>query len=197
MRQAFNDIALFNSKNNDKLRVAVNITAQQFADQALVSNILETVADSKLDTECVELEVTESMLMSDTSKVNAKLKQLQASGMTVAIDDFGTGYSSLQYLQELALDVLKIDRAFIVSLENVEPENSVANTIVQLAKSMRLTTVAEGVETRQQCEKVLSLGVDYIQGYLYSKPVPFDDLQSQITELRKEIKRDSDFGRVA
>ena len=165
------------------LQVAVNISTQQFGDENFVDDVFKSLSKNNLKHQSLELEVTESIVMSDVGRVVSILNTLKDSGIAIAIDDFGTGYSSLQYLQELPLDTLKIDRAFIVALNDSDPTNSVANSIVQLARLFNLQTVAEGVETDDQNQSIRSLGVHHIQGYLYSKPVSANELVATIKQI--------------
>jgi len=181
------------SQQGIDITMAVNISAPQFADEgfvSLVKNILEkyAVAPDKL-----ELEVTESIVMKNVTDVVDRLSTLRDHGIRIAIDDFGTGYSSLQYLEELPLDVLKIDKAFVDRLNSrsdkkpnsskVHQENSMVKIIVTMAEAFGLDTVVEGVENTEQLEQVVSLGCDLIQGYLYSRPVPANTLPDVIKEL--------------
>jgi len=121
--------------------------------------------------------------MENVSRVICKLNNLRAQGIQIAIDDFGTGYSSLRYLEDLPLDTLKIDRSFVNKLNHHDPQHSLVNTIILMASSFGITTVAEGVETRQQLQSVVELGCDYIQGYYYSRPVPASTLTSVIDKI--------------
>ena len=186
LNEACREIALLRSTTHQRLQVAINISAQQFGDNEFVDSVFGALDKYGLDPECLELEVTESIVMTDVERVIAMLKLLKESGISIAIDDFGTGYSSLQYLQKLPLNTLKIDRAFITELDNHDPDSSVANSIVQLAKLFNLETVAEGVETVDQDEKIRSLGVHHIQGYFYSRPVSAKELPAVIDHLREQ-----------
>lgn len=175
------------------ITMAVNISAPQFADEGFVSLVQNTLEKYAVEPGKLELEVTESIVMKNIAEVVARLSLLRDSGVRIAIDDFGTGYSSLQYLEELPLDVLKIDKAFVDRLDSNSDESSVARKgqqknslvkiIVTMAEAFDLDTVVEGVETAEQLEQVMSLGCDVIQGYLYSRPVPADTLIDVITEL--------------
>jgi len=187
LNEACREIALLRSSELPNIRVAVNISAQQFCDEQFVDSVTWALSSHDLSQDALELEVTESLVMNDVSRVISMLKTLKESGVTIAIDDFGTGYSSLQYLQELPLDTLKIDRAFVVALEHSDPTSSVANSIIQLASLFDLETVAEGVETPNQDQKIRSLGVDHIQGYLYSKPVAASDLPATIEQINQSM----------
>jgi len=176
-----------------EITMAVNISAPQFADEGFVSLVFNTLKQYSLAPNKLELEVTESVVMKNITDVVERLSLLRDHGVSVAIDDFGTGYSSLQYLEELPLDVLKIDKAFVDRLESNsdngddvptdQQKNSLVNIIVMMAEAFDLDTVVEGVETTEQLEKVVSLGCDLIQGYLYSPPVPADSLPEVIKEL--------------
>ena len=128
--------------------------------------------------------------MNDMSLVVDRLDTLRKNEISIAIDDFGTDYSSLQYLEDLPLDCLKIDRAFVLKLEKSDKGKSLANTIVLMARSFNLKTVAEGVESEEQLRRVIDLGCDYIQGYYYSKPVSADELPATIERIH--AMRDSD-----
>lgn len=195
LNEACREIALVRRNSLPQLKVAVNISAQQFCDEQFVEHVFEALSTHGLNHDSLELEVTESLVMTDVGRVISLLKILKDSGITIAIDDFGTGYSSLQYLQELPLNTLKIDRAFITALDYCDPANSVANSIVQLAKLFNLETVAEGVETDEQDLKIRSLGVHSIQGYLYSKPVPACNLLVEVQNIREQLDWQSSFER--
>jgi EAL domain-containing protein (putative c-di-GMP-specific phosphodiesterase class I) len=125
----------------------------------------------------IDLEITEGMLLEDIEGTSRKLEQLRKAGMKIAIDDFGTGYSSLRVLARLPVDELKIDRSFVKDLEEGGDRRTVVETVVGLAKSFRLKTVAEGVETLGQAAILRDLGCDAIQGYWVSKPVAMGDLE--------------------
>lgn len=168
-----------------RLSVAVNISAQQFIVDDFVQQVFSTVRKYDVPPELIELEVTESVVMKDVSIVVEKLAELRCGGITIAIDDFGTGYSSLQYLADLPLDVLKIDKSFIDKVCTEGKEKSLVKTIVLMARELQLGTVAEGVETEQQVQALRKLGCDYSQGYYYSKPVPGKDLQRVVADVNK------------
>jgi len=119
----------------------------------------------------LELEITESLIMEDVKHSITVLQAIRAMGVTIAIDDFGTGFSSLSYLSKLPVDTLKIDRAFVIKMDNPEGM-ALVSTIILLAHALKLKVVAEGVETEQQSRQLLSLNCDEMQGFLFSKPVP-------------------------
>ena len=191
LNEACREIAQLQATTSHRLQVAVNISAQQFGNRLFVESIIDTLEKHGLLSKYLELEVTESIVMTDVERVISMLNVLKKSGVSIAIDDFGTGYSSLQYLQKLPLDTLKIDRAFITELDNHDPDKSVANSIVQLAKLFDLETVAEGVETADQDVKIRSLGVHHIQGYLYSRPVSGAELPAVLDNLTEQGRQRS------
>ena len=158
------------------LRIAVNISSRQFKENNFVDLVQQTLADQGIKPALIEIELTESLIMSDAEEAIIKLKQLKAMGMKISVDDFGTGYSSLAYLRRLPLDTLKIDRQFINEVANDENDAAIVNAIISLARNLNLTTVAEGVETREQLAFLSQQGCTLIQGYLISKPLPPDEL---------------------
>jgi len=153
-------------------RVSVNVSPRQLASGELPALVGEVLERHRLPGSVLELEVTESLLMNDPGEARAQLAGLRQRGVTVALDDFGTGYSSMALLRQLPIDVMKVDRSFVVGLGVDEGAMAVTRAIVTLARSLRLHLVAEGVETEAQAEVLRSLGCDELQGYLFSRPVP-------------------------
>ena len=156
------------------LRIAVNISARQFAHRALRDTVASALQDSGLDAAHLEIELTEGLLMEHTDTVLATLGDLKAMGLLIAIDDFGTGYSSLSYLKRFPIDALKIDQSFVRDITTDANAAAISAAIVALARTLRLNVIAEGVETREQAELLLSQGCAEGQGYLYSRPLPAD-----------------------
>jgi len=189
LREACREVAALQKNGLPDLQVAVNISAQQFGDENFMNRVVGSIESQGISCSSLSLEVTESIVMTDVARVIEMLKSLQKIGIHIAVDDFGTGYSSLQYLQELPLNTLKIDRAFILALDNNDPNCSVANSIVQMATLFNLETVAEGVETVEQESKVRALGVDHIQGYYYSKPVLAKELPAVVAKIAQQHHR--------
>lgn len=165
-----------------QIRVAINISARQFSQTDFVPEVIETAELYSVNPTQLELELTESVVMNNVEQVATQLTALRQAGFHIAIDDFGTGYSSLQYLQQLPLDVLKIDRAFIQEL-NLPTSCSLIKSIVYLAREFNLRTVAEGVETDLQAERLKDMQCDQLQGFLYSKPVPAANLPAIIEAI--------------
>jgi diguanylate cyclase (GGDEF)-like protein len=162
-------------------RVAVNVSAIQLHQRDFVDMveraIMEGVAPVGID-----LEITESLIMQDVESTIEKLKKVRALGIKVAIDDFGTGHSSLAYLAKLPVETLKIDRSFVIRMLDDPDTATLVQTMISLAHSLRLTVVAEGVDSEEQAKVLRLLRCDEMQGYLFSRPVPFD----QLTALLKE-----------
>jgi diguanylate cyclase (GGDEF)-like protein len=154
------------------LRVAVNLSARQFRDKRLAAVISRTLAETGLNAEHFELEITESMLMQEPESVVRILHELQEMGVHIALDDFGTGHSSLAYLKRFALDDLKIDRSFVQGLPDDTDDHAITRAIIAMAHSLQMRVVAEGVETLGQLAFLREQGCDEFQGFLASPPVP-------------------------
>ena len=147
----------------------------------------ETLTQSRLQPQYLELELTESFLLRDTERTVTTLDAMKALGIRLAIDDFGTGYSSLSYLTRLPVDELKIDRSFIAPLGNPDSEYPIVKAIVAMAHSLGLIVVAEGVETNSQLNALRALQCDIFQGYLFSKPFPADGLADVLSNWRDRL----------
>ncbi|HEY2805685.1 MAG TPA: EAL domain-containing protein [Gemmatimonadales bacterium] len=150
--------------------MSVNVSARQLVDPDFASDVAAALAESQFPADRLILEITETTLMADSPDAVERLNELKALGVRLAIDDFGTGYCSLSYLQRFPLDILKIDKAFIAQMENGQ-EAALASTIVALATTLKLFTVAEGVEDAGQRAQLLALGCNHGQGFLFAKPV--------------------------
>jgi diguanylate cyclase (GGDEF)-like protein/PAS domain S-box-containing protein len=157
-----------------RIAISVNLSSRQFRQESLASTIKKVLTDTGFDPKKLELELTESLLMDDIPRSKAILAQLKALGVTIALDDFGTGYSSLSYLKGFQIDTLKIDRTFIAELMTSEANASIVRATIGLAKGLRLRTVAEGVETREQAAFLVNQGCDVLQGFLFARPMEPD-----------------------
>ena len=167
-----------------ELSVAVNVSAAQLQDERLVEQVSLALACHGLSGNALCLELTESAVMHDPESAAVMLTALRALGVSLAIDDFGTEYSSLAYLKRFPFDVLKIDRSFVISLgEEDNADETLVAAIVAMAKAFGFTTIVEGVETVEQAAKVVELGCDSVQGYLYSRPVPGDKVVEVVSSL--------------
>jgi EAL domain-containing protein (putative c-di-GMP-specific phosphodiesterase class I) len=156
------------------LRVAVNLSARNLHDSELEGTITSLVERWKLAPDRLELELTESAVMADPVRAEATLSRLHALGVRIAIDDFGTGYSSLGYLKRLPVDVIKIDRSFVMDMGNDVSAYQIVKATVGLGRDLGLTTVAEGVENQSDWNRLISLGCDLAQGYYLTPPLPSD-----------------------
>ncbi|WP_109119947.1 EAL domain-containing protein [Azospirillum sp. TSO22-1] len=157
------------ARDHAPVPVAVNVSARQLADPSFVRRVRDALDRHRAAPDLLELEITESVIMQDVEMHLPTLRRLRDMGVAIAVDDFGTGYSSLAYLRRLPLDVLKIDRSFVNDLPG---EPAIASTVIALAQRLDLATVAEGVETAEQHRWLCNAGCDYLQGYLFSKPLP-------------------------
>jgi diguanylate cyclase (GGDEF)-like protein len=158
------------------IKVAVNLSPVQFAKSSVVDAVIFATAESGLAAERLELEITEGVLLEESEQNLATLRKLKEIGVSIALDDFGVGFSSLAYLTVFPFDKVKIDKSFIDRLDRPETSAVIAS-IVQLTTSLNRSTVAEGIETQDQLDRVRSLGVKFGQGYLFSKPVPAGELK--------------------
>jgi diguanylate cyclase (GGDEF)-like protein/PAS domain S-box-containing protein len=154
------------------LRIAVNMSARQMADKGLVEFIVDTMTHTGLTAESLELEITESAVMSNQDHAEKVLNQLKAFGFHLTMDDFGTGYSSLAYLKRFPFDSVKIDQSFVRGIPSSRDDCAIVEAIIAMAHSLELKVVAEGVETQEQSDFLRELGCDQIQGYFFSKPIP-------------------------
>ena len=167
--------------------VAVNLSARQFRQKNLADVIGGHLTSSGVEPGLLELELTESCLMNDADAAVEALHQMKALGIRISIDDFGTGYSSLAYLRRFPLDTLKIDRAFIRNVTTDANDATIARVIINLARSLKLKVVAEGVETEEQLNFLRAEACDEIQGYYFSRPVLVDEITRMMREGRRLI----------
>jgi EAL domain-containing protein (putative c-di-GMP-specific phosphodiesterase class I) len=156
------------------VRIAVNVSPLQVRNAGFVAEIKEAIAIDAHAGAALELEITETTIMKDLEYTIATLQEIRALGVTIAMDDFGTGFSSLKYLAKLPLDILKIDRSFVVDMASGPRGLALVSTIISLGQALNLTLVAEGVETEEQSRLLRLLRCDEMQGYLYGRPVPID-----------------------
>ncbi|MDO9058594.1 MAG: EAL domain-containing protein, partial [Bradyrhizobium sp.] len=172
----------------DHLRVAVNISAVQFRNPGLMQVIVGALAASGLHPTRLEIEITETVLLHNREATLAVLHQLRSLGVRIAMDDFGTGYSSLTYLQCFPFDKIKIDRSFVKNVADNTGSLNIVRAVAALASGMGMTTTAEGVETREQRDKVASEGCTEMQGFLFSRPLPAAEIERLYLARRKTRK---------
>jgi diguanylate cyclase (GGDEF)-like protein len=169
------------------LRVAVNLSPKQFRQQDLSKRVATILRETGLEPGSLELELTETVLMDDQQRSSKILSELKDMGSLIALDDFGTGYSSLGFLKAFPVDTLKIDRTFIRDIGAVEEDRAICSAIVSLGQALKLHVMAEGVETEEQMEILRGQGCHLIQGFLFAKPMPPDDVWDWLTE-KSEVR---------
>ena len=174
------------------IRIAVNLSAKELQRDDITKQIEQTLANHKLNGQSLELEITESAAMSDQAHSFYTLGAIKNLGLYVAIDDFGTGYSSLSHLKRLPVDYLKVDRSFVKGINQLKDSKEnidagIVRMILTLAQSLNLVTVAEGVETESQRDFLIYHGCDTVQGYLYSKPLPVDQIERLCYKSNKSL----------
>jgi diguanylate cyclase (GGDEF)-like protein len=175
-----------------RIRVAVNVSAAQFRQGNLLRIIRQSVKEAGLDPRFLELELTESAVMTNPEESAAMLEELSSMGVLVSVDDFGTGYSSMSYLRRFPIDNLKIDRGFVKDLMTRADDASIVQAIISLAHSLRLKVVAEGVETPEQLDSLKSMGCDQYQGFHFSPPLSaadFGALMRRREEPAEELRK--------
>ena len=166
------------------LVLAVNVSAKQFRQPDFVDQVRAIVERHAINANCLKLELTESLLLENIEAIIATMTELQKTGVQFSLDDFGTGYSSLQYLKRLPLDQLKIDQSFVRDITFDASDRAIVRTIIAMAQSLNLDVIAEGVETEEQRQLLLSTGCSHFQGYLFSKPVPIEQFNSLLNQLQ-------------
>jgi diguanylate cyclase (GGDEF)-like protein/PAS domain S-box-containing protein len=184
LREALRQARHWRDEGLANVPMAVNLSTLQFQAAGFVEGIRQALADAGADGSLLELELTERMLMEDIGAVRAALVQLKALGVRIAVDDFGTGYTSLAHLKDLPIDRLKIDRSFVRDLPGDAGAAAIARAIIQMAMSLGLTTVAEGIETDAQCRWARSQGCDDVQGHVAAPPMDAAGLEAWLRSRR-------------
>ena len=169
-------------KLNHPITLNVNISTRQLLRGTFVDNVKTILKETKFPAAKLNLEITESVALHDVEKAVEILNQLKSLGILISLDDFGTGYSSLSYLTKLPVDYLKIDRSFINDLENNDSNKTVVKSIIKVAHSLNMKVTAEGIETKKQAEILRRYGCDNCQGYYFSKPLPFNEIQEYLEQ---------------
>ncbi|MFN7712603.1 MAG: EAL domain-containing protein [Curvibacter sp.] len=183
--EAARQLALWRRAGLPAWPVAVNVSFPQIVGGSLIDDVTRALRRESIPPEWLEIELTESVVMEDAQHTVRALQALAALGLKVSLDDFGTGYSSLAYVRQLPLDSLKIDRSFVQSVHTELQSQVITNGIIGLARGLRLSTIAEGVETEEQRLWLLENGCHLAQGYLFSKPVPADELPAVIASIER------------
>lgn len=172
-----------NTNLADDFFVSLNVAPREFSPKSMVRDYIEIMEANKVLPKHIKLEVIERTLMEDSNEVQTKLEQLREYGFTIALDDFGTGYSSLSYLHRFPIDTLKIDRSFVMTMMEETKSMTIVKVTHGLAHQLDMDVVAEGVETAEQAENLRELGSDYLQGYLYAKPMPLNEISDFISDF--------------
>ncbi|MDT8451783.1 MAG: EAL domain-containing protein [Gammaproteobacteria bacterium] len=187
LREAARQIGVWHKSDmceNEMLRLAINVSPQQFYQESFVEHVLDILQQEEVMPGCIELEITESLLMHNRDDVIAKINLLRANDIRVSIDDFGTGYSSLAYLKQLPLDKLKIDQSFVRDIVEDSNDAKIVETIISMASHMGLDVIAEGVETKEQLAFLIEKGCQHFQGYYFSRPLASDDFERYVLEIK-------------
>jgi len=169
------------------VRAAVNVSRRQLDQHEFVDSVLAVIREAGIDGDALELELTESMLMGSDSTTIAKLTRLRDAGVTFAIDDFGTGYSSMSYLKRFPIGCLKVDRSFVQGLPRSLDDAAITTAIISMAHSLRMTVVAEGVETPEQAAFLRNAGCDRLQGFLFGRPALATQIEPKL--LKRPLPR--------
>ena len=183
LKQTCIDLVSLHQKGLFNGTISVNISGVQIEFSDFLTTLKETIAETKVDPSMLEIEVTESFIMHDPERWIVLLKEMQHLGMSIAIDDFGTGYSSLSYLRKLPINKLKIDMSFVKDIPKLEDACAIVNSIINLAQNMKITTLAEGIEHKDQEDYLAEHGCEQGQGYLYAKPMSLKNLKTWIQKF--------------
>jgi len=162
--------------------VGVNLSGVQFNDPDLLPTIDKILKETKLDPKCLELEITESIIMQNAEETIDILKNLESKGIRLAIDDFGTGYSSLSYLKRFPIHTLKIDKAFIQDVTRSKDDAAIVSAIIAMAKTLEIKIIAEGIETEEQLAFLRDHACERAQGFLFSKPLPVESMMELLSK---------------
>lgn len=192
LETVFSDLARWRAEGLRDIRISINFSALQIEQDDFIDNIVRRLKRVDLPGSCLEVEITENIIMNDLTQVIQKLRKLTRLGIKIAIDDFGTGYSSLSYLQQFPINTLKIDKSFVNSIHIDEGGTSIVNAIVAMAKGLKLNMIAEGVETVSQLEYLKELGCHEIQGFIFGKAEDAEKTReilngSSVTRLETEV----------
>ncbi len=185
MRKAMRFMVNLKNRGYNIGRISINLADRQLKDDNLLEKIKQEIKESGCDTKLIEFEITEGFIMSDLEKSYILLKELRKIGIKISMDDFGTGYSSLAYLKTLPFDIIKIDQSFMRDIPGFKEDEAIVSAIIKLGNGLGLKIIAEGVENVSQENFILKKGCHIIQGYLYSKPIPEEDVITYIKNFNR------------
>jgi EAL domain-containing protein (putative c-di-GMP-specific phosphodiesterase class I) len=169
------------------MTIAINVSAIQFRNEGFLERMFATMSDIGLDPQFLEVEITESVLMKHSEVASTILNALRDKGVRVSVDDFGTGYSSLSYLRKFPLDALKIDQSFVRQITPKPADAGIVSAIISMGQGLKLQVIAEGVETDQDLAFLKAHNCDEAQGYLFSRPLPANELMSWLDSYRSQL----------
>ncbi len=178
-------IRLWEKKGLD-IKVSCNVSIVELSDKNFARNVLDIVRKSKIDSKHLSIEITETLFMADLEQAMEKFKTLRREGIEISIDDFGKGYSSMTYLKKIPADFLKIDMSFVKALPDSGGDAEIVKAIIQMAKTLNLGTIAEGVERKEQLVLLAGFGCDKVQGFYFEKPVPSEDFERFLKDYKPE-----------
>jgi len=178
--EAFAAAQEINRTSESPLHIAINISPRQFRDPNLTTTIRRCIRETDMNPEHIELEITETMLMQDAAAAEETVRNLSDLGVRLAIDDFGTGYSSLSILKRFPINTVKVDKSFVMDIPDNPDDVAITRAVIAMAHELKMEVVAEGVETREQLQFLADLDCEYAQGYLFSRPVPFAEIQKLV-----------------
>ncbi len=179
------DRTRIDNDQSDEIKFSINISGSHFKLGDLAKNVEVAIRDSGVNASCIEIELTEDIMIEHVERNNEVLNSLSKMGVSIALDDFGKGYSSLTYLKDFPADILKIDKAFIDNLAVESRDCAIVSSMIELSHKLSIKVVAEGVEQPEQAEILRKQGCDYIQGYLFAKPMPVDQFLDFLNTERK------------
>jgi len=185
MKKAFEQHSKWHKAGYNHGKLSLNLSIKQLEEDDFIDFVKSLLSDRECIANHIEFEVTESQIMANPDKSIKVLQELNDLGISISVDDFGTGYSSLSYLKKLPISKLKIDRSFVMDLPNDMDDVAISKTIINLCQGLNLNVIAEGVETKEQRDFLLENGCNYIQGYLYSRPIPADEMTKFIVDFEE------------
>lgn len=185
LNEACRQAAVWLKKGNPEFRISVNVSPRQFRDGKLVNTVVKAIIENNLPPHCLELELTENLLVEDAPMTSFTLRELKQMGALLSIDDFGTGYSALSYLKRFSFDTLKIDRSFVKDMTTDKQDAALVAAIIAMARSLELGVIGEGVETAEQLDMLQKHRCELAQGFYYSPPISADDFGVYLMKGRK------------
>ena len=184
LRNAMIQNLKWKESNGEMFNIAVNLSVKQIRQPDFLDKLLNLLDELNYPPEYLELELTEGMLVDSSDTAREIFEKLRGMGIRISIDDFGTGYSNLGYLSKFPLDTVKIDRRFVTDINDIAEKQQIVSAIIELARSFKLSLIAEGVETGSELDYLRRKGVDVIQGFYFSKPLPVSDILGFIADVR-------------